>query len=80
LKTPTPTTLIVEGFGPSVSESELRRLFEQVGAVASVVPIKDADGNTAAMLTMAAANDAEDAILKFDGTHFRGIVLRVRKA
>ena len=71
-------TLIVEGIEDQISATELRRLFEQVGALTAVQVSSLPDGTKVGMVVMARAEDAPDAILKFNGTHHRGVVMRVR--
>ncbi len=77
---PPKIALFVDGFDWQVPESELLRLFQQVGDVIGLKVVKQADGSPAAIIAMARMQDAEDAILKYDGTHYRSVVLRVRKA
>ena len=72
--------LFVNGFDWQVPETELLRLFQQVGDVIRLKVIKQEDGSPAAIVMMARMQDAEDAILKYDGTHHRSVILRVRKA
>jgi len=74
------TVLFVDGFDWQVPESELLRLFQQVGDVIRLKVKKQEDGSPAAIITMASMQDAEDAILKYDGTHYRSVILRVRRA
>ncbi len=73
-------TLFVTGFDWQVPESELLRLFQQVGDVIGLKVTKQADGSPAAIITMARLQDAEDVILKYDGTRYRSVILRVRRA
>ncbi len=80
MKISTEVALLVDGFDGRMPESELLRLFQQIGDVQALKSIKQADGTPAAIITMARVQDAEDAILKFDGTHYRNAILRVRKA
>lgn len=72
-------SLIISGFDWSVPESELRRLVEQVGEISSLKFTKQPDGSAAVMVTMSNVSQAEDVILKFDGTHYRGNVIKVRR-
>ena len=74
------TVLIVDGFEWQVPESDLRRLFEQIGPVLKIKVGRLSDGSPSATITMARAQDAVDAILKYDGTHYRRTVLRVKPA
>jgi len=71
--------LFVNGFDWQMPESELLRLFQQVGDVIGLKVTKQADGSPAAIITMSSMQDAEDAILKYDGTNYRSVILRVRK-
>jgi hypothetical protein len=71
-------SLVVEGIEDKISTAELRRLFEQVGALTSLNVATLPDGTKYGLVVMARAEDASDAILKFNGTHHRGVVMRVK--
>jgi hypothetical protein len=80
LKNSSPTTLILSGFEWQVPETDIRRLFEQIGEVLDLKMGKTPEGAPMATIIMAREQDAEDAILKYEGTHYRNVVLRVKRA
>ena len=79
MKNPDGTTLILTGFEWQVPETDIRRLFEQIGEVLDLKMGKTPEGSPMATIVMAREQDAEDAILKYDGTHYRSVVLRVTR-
>ena len=75
---PPGTGLIVDGLGDKISESELRRLCEQVGVVRFIKISTRPDGSTFGLVVMGSVEEARDAILKFHGTHHRGTIMQLK--
>lgn len=75
--------LYVGGLAPSVSDDDLRQLFEEFGPVSQCTVIRDRDTGESRGFGFVEIEDdgrAEEAIREFDGTDFEGSQIKVNEA